>query len=65
MATEIQPEKLDDIQLSIYLAQQQYSGYGTVHVTKCAAQILDWIKEMRTREAKLNRTAIQEILNNQ
>jgi len=36
MATGIQPEKLDDIQLSIYLAQQHFSSHSTMHVTNCA-----------------------------
>jgi hypothetical protein len=66
MSTGIQPEKLDDIQLSLYLAQKHYgkSSHAALHVMNCADQFYDWIKEKRAEQTEENRTAIQELLNN-
>lgn len=45
-------EKLDDIQLAIYLAQKNYQGQNARYITDCADQILDWIKDARQGKPK-------------
>ena len=51
--TGIQPEKLDDIQLSLYLAQKQYNGQLSVkEVLWTADRVLEWIKTKRKEQTE-------------
>ena len=40
-------QSMDDVQLSIYLAQKNFQGQPAIHITNCADQILNWIKDTR------------------
>jgi len=54
MATEIQPEKLDDIQLALYLAQKNNDGQPLSYITTYADRFLDWINEKRAKQIETN-----------
>lgn len=50
---EISIDKLDDIQLALYLAQKNNAGYGTLCIEKQANEFYKWIKSKRD---ELNKT---------
>ena len=62
MATGIQLEKLDDIQLAIYIAA--HASDSVRYSTEVADGILNWIKEKRAEETENNKSSISELLNN-
>ena len=64
MATGLQPEKLDDIQLALYLAQKNNDGQPLSYITSHADRFLDWINEKRGKQTEKNRTSVSELLNN-
>jgi hypothetical protein len=64
MATGIQPEKLDDIQLALYLAQKNNDGQPLSYITTHADRFLDWINEKRGKQTEKNITSVSELLNN-
>jgi hypothetical protein len=64
METGIQPEKLDDIQLALYLAQKNNDGQPLSYITSHADRFLDWINEKRGKQTEKNRTSVSELLNN-
>ena len=57
--TGIQPEKLDDIQLSLYLAQKHYPGQTMTTVLEIADRVLEWIKEKRQEQTEDNKKEIE------
>lgn len=61
---DIQTEKLDDIQLSMYLAQKHYQGQSVTEVLKTADRMLQWIRDKRSDQPEENRNSISELLNN-
>jgi hypothetical protein len=64
METGIQPEKLDDIQFALYLAQKNNDGQPLSYITTHADRFLDWINEKRGKQTEKNRTSVSELLNN-
>jgi hypothetical protein len=64
MATGLQLEKLDDIQLALYLAQKNNDGQPLSYITSHADRFLDWINEKRGKQIEKNRTSVSELLNN-
>jgi hypothetical protein len=64
MAVGIQPEKLDDIQLALYLAQKNNDGQPLSYIVTHADCFLDWINEKRGKQTEKNRTSVSELLNN-
>lgn len=64
MTTGIQPEKLDDIQLALYLAQENNHGQSLSYIITHADRFLDWINEKRGKQTEKSRSAIDELLNN-
>jgi len=64
MAVGIQPEKLDDIQLALYLALKNNDGQPLSYIVTHADCFLDWINEKRGKQTEKNRTSVSELLNN-
>ena len=54
---KINIDKLDDIQLAMYLAQKNNKGQSTLIIKREAESILEWIRDKRnTSEKKQKRT---------
>jgi len=63
MTTGIQPERLDDIQLSIYLAQKNNQGQPTPYILAEADRLLDWLYSKRGKQKVENVGTISQLLN--
>ena len=58
---KINIDKLDDIQLAMYLAQKNNKGQTTGVIKKEAESILEWIRCMRNQSKKKQETTIKPI----
>ena len=56
---KINIDKLDDIQLAMYLAQKNNKGQTTGVIKKEAESILEWIRGMRNQSKKKQETTIE------
>ena len=56
---KINIDKLDDIQLAMYLAQKNNKGQSTLIIKREAESILEWIRDKRNSSEKKQKRTIE------
>lgn len=56
---KINIDKLDDVQLAMYLAQKNNQGQPTLIIKREAESILEWMRGMRNQSKKKQETTIE------
>ena len=59
---QINIEKMDDIQLAMYLAQKNNQGYGIMYIERQANEFYKWMKSKR--DEIINQTKQERVTTN-